>query len=454
MRKIILAAVMVAVTACLGACGAKDDRKETGKEVANSAERQKEDRRREFLNRNTDCVITEKSIYESTDAGEILQKDHRGKAVDRYKVEMKKDRDMVLAAASEKRLLYAVDEEDDDALLTLYHCPVEQTKSGEKVLWNQGKELARVEFDISWVPILQLEEPYLVYYDGKALVRLNLDTEEKKTFDFEDDGNMESSLMAGSEKGCLYFHADNLPESEIDREEGANDSLYRIDVEEWRKEKIYSNQDSGYDVTWEAPMKDDMIFPVYWTGYPDFEKIECYDVGQKKILGRISGGDLEKFLEEKNLYGEKYKAGHNLFVDFTFEYGDRLYIVCDYDKESRTNSTEPYVRREILLSCPKENMSNLSYEEDVSEWWYGNAEEEKVCDEFNDGRGAATHHMGGFIIAFENELYFSYRNKKDHSERLMLYDLETGKMQEVREKELAYQALHPLFDTEYSDYGE
>ena len=76
----------------------------------------------------------------------------------------------------------------------------------------------------------------------------------------------------------------------------------------------------------------------------------------------------------------------------------------------------------------------------------GEQEKEEAEDEYYD---AFIHHLGGFVAIFENELYVSYRDPKDHGEHLMMYDLDTKKMQEVGEKELAYQALRSSMNTEY-----
>lgn len=447
MKRIVLIAAMAALALSLCACGTKEKKKIGKKDAGKTEAEQKEQRRREFFKRNMDGVLTEKCIYEETEEGEILQKDLQGKELDRHKVPWE-EVDWTLEAGSDKRLLYSSDEGRDDGKTVLYHCPIKQTESGEAVLWEQEKKLALVEWGNDGT-VLWLEEPYLIYHDGKTLVRLDLETEEKRTLDFHENIiSSENTLSYSGEKGVVFFHADGLEDDygeEEDRDEGDHDSLYRIDIGKWEAEKILSNQNGRYDIVLDKVSKETLLLE-YWMEEKYFESVAQFDMVQKKVLGEIPKKRIEKFLDQKKIYG--LKDNRDLWVFQAYEYGGRIYLVCSlqYDTVKSSDSAVPYDLREVLLSCPKEDLSALSYEKDISEWWYENTEKEEAEDEYYD---AFIHHLGGFVAIFENELYVSYRDPEDHGEHLMMYDLDTKKMQEVGEKELAYQALRSSMNTEY-----
>lgn len=453
MRRIFLTAAMAALAMSLCACGAKEEKKIGKRDAGKIEEEQKEQRRREFLERNFGGILTEKCIYEVTEEGEILQKDLQGKELDRHKVPLKRGWRVILEGVSGKWLLYSVDELSEDGKYRLYRCPIRQRGEGETVLWEQAEELARVMWGKDTAgSCLWLKEPYLLYNNGKVLVRLNLETGEEKMLDFQEEIWCASSIIDDLEEDCLYFHVDGLNGPWEDRDKGDHDSLYRIDVRQWSVEKVYSNQDGGSDFFCHPISGKNVLLEVCAEDDCVFKRMEYYDTAQKKVLGTLSRKEIGDFLDRKKLFGLKQDR-RVLWMTMAFGYQGRIYFACGmrYDMVEDRDGWKPDDVRDVLLSCPEEDLSALSYEEDISEWWYGNTEKQMA-----EGESSSAHviHLGGFVAAFENELYVSYRDPKDHGEHLMLYDLDTKKKREIGEKELAYQMLHPIMDTEYWEPGE
>lgn len=457
MRGIFLFAAAAVLVLNLCACGAKDE-KDVKKEAGKKAEEQKAERRREFLKHSFAGALTEKCMYEATEEGEILQKDLQGKELDRHKVPLERGWRVIVEAATRNWLLYSIDILDDGGRDILYRCPIKQTKAGETVLWEQAEKLARVRWATDGSgSCLWLQEPYLVYHNFDQLVRLNLETGEKKTLDFQEEIWCEPSIIGNAEEGYLYLHADGLKEGpREDRDEGEHDSLYRIDIEQWKAEKVYSNEDGNYRFACHTMSGKNVLLTIGAADYVDqyhyFERMEYYDTAQKKALGTLSRKEIGKFLDQKKLFGVKQDS-RDLWITMAFGHRGRIYFACRmcYDAEEERDRTKPDDVRDVLLSCPEGDLSALSYEEDISEWWYGNTEKQMAE---NESSNAHVIHLGGFVAAFENELYVSYRDPKKHGEHLMLYDLDTGKMREVGRKELAYQVMYSSMETEYWEPGE
>ena len=141
--------------------------------------------------------------------------------------------------------------------------------------------------------------------------------------------------------------------------------------------------------------------------------------------------------------------------------GDRLYLSMNLMwQEKVTADTGPqkgkkvttYKEELILFSCPCENIQDLRYEKDISEWIRDHQEYEQTYIDLSeecDGRNYYTMIGRVHIWTFyENELLVCYEDewkkektgvrRVDHYQ-LKGFDLTTGQMRDISEKDTVYQ---------------
>lgn len=465
--RIVMGAALAAMALCLSACGAEGPRNEkaVSKSVGEKGKSKddgagKKDRRREEFFRKFriaddmvygSCVVTKNCIYEEPDDSmydegeEIVQKTRQGKELSRHKLEILDSEDLV--EGSEKRLLIATDEvevknDEESNGFYIYQVPIRQTGTKETPLWEKKERVA--EFDGESENIY-LHEPYLIYCDGNKVVRMDLESGEKKTLEIEKNVYDLDSLAVMSEEGNLFLNAVNY-------DNHALDGIYRIDLEGWQAEKIYSDQDTA-DTYYLTSVEDGMLYLLYLdSNIGDSRKLVCYD-SRKKEAYSLAAAEIEKFLDQEQLYGGKeYENHRELKIAGIYPYADRVYVDCHLllgDAEDGEGSggggtdkavplSEPDNQIQRLVSFPKGEPSRLRYEKEMMDSWHDHVAGLQGDD------GEKVMYSDGIFAAFENELYFSCKGEKKGRAHISVYDLESGEMRELGEGELAYQVLSPL----------
>ncbi len=464
----VLAGGLVAVLAlCLSACGAEGPKSKREadspgeKSVPKDRNAEKKDQRRESFFRKLrmlsdtyeTCVVTEHCTYEAVEGYEqkddvILQKNLQGKELARHKLAFD---DFFLLGGSDKRLLYTRNGMNPKGKweYDIYQIPIRQEGEGEALLVDQAEKLVGTN-DIDCQVYLQ--EPYLVYCDGKAVVRLDLESGDKKKLSAGKETYNVKFVDVASEDGILFLHysLDGDYYNDYPLLKGEEDTVYRIDIEKWQMEKIWVNEELHDEYRVMSAGSDLLIEQMVESGDLELDsiKLECYDIAKKKKICSVSKTEIERFLDREGL-GKKGKERPELNIEGAYCYSGRVYVDChllyfDEGREEESKggdgekplllSEDDMIQR--LVSFPLGEPSKLRYEKDVMDRWY-----DYVMKLQGDDGNAV--YSDGIFAAFENAFYFSCKEKEGRS-HIVAYDLDDGEMRELGEEELAYQVLSPL----------
>lgn len=409
--------VMTVLAACLAGCGAKssgEDRERLPKKTMEHSVRMDEDAHRdvlkariEYIERDGDgVVLTEHCLYEEAGEGLVVQRDHQGKELSRHRLDSKGD-GFALYCGSEKRIIY------ENGVRNLYSVPVSQTEGGETVFWEQSEKVAAYQGEFTYVCLC---EPYLIYgEDDNTLVRLDLDTGDRKTMEFPLSNATIKRFSAGEE--WLYLT------------DVGSGIVYRLHPGEWKVEKLYEGRDPGEMI--ECITVDGSFLFLEFFSEDDYDRIECFDMEQQKTVGKLSAAEVRPLLQAEGLWkdtaiesiirsdGSSVYRDEINFVGLSVYHG-RVYFLLDFREKLG-----------ILFSCQENDLSDLQMEEEFMDWM----EQADFDQSENSPRGG----LGGY-----GDLYYVHYYDSQIKEHLVRYHLDTKQWEEVGENELiwlAYQAV-------------
>lgn len=394
---------MTVLAACLAGCGAKgsgEDQERLPEKTMEHSVRMDEDAQRdvlkariEYIERDGDgVVLTEHCLYEEAKEGLVVQRNHQGKELSRHRLDSK-GAGFVLYCGSEKRIIY------ENGVRDLYSAPVSQTDDGETVSWEQSEKVAAYQGECTYVCLC---EPYLIYgEDDNTLVRLDLDTGERKTMEFPLSNSTIERFSAGEE--WLYL---------TERESG---SVYRIHPKEWNYEKLYECEDPGERIEL-ITVDGSFLFLELFSDY----RIECFDMEQQKTVGKLSVAEVKQFLQAEELWKDTEKKKLISF-DGVSVYHGRVYFILDFWEKEAV----------VFLSCQEKDLSDLQMEKEFMDW--------TEQADFDQSENSVRSGLGGY-----GDLYYVHYYDSQIKEHLVRYHLDTKQWEEVGENELiwlAYQAL-------------
>ncbi|MDE6566969.1 MAG: hypothetical protein K2K70_04445 [Lachnospiraceae bacterium] len=425
--KLRIAVVVTALALGLAGCGVKEQQKDTAEDkskadaVIQHAGNTSEERQMLTLKEDIEpgAVLTEYCLYKEEDDAVIVQSDHAGNELSRVTLEDDDTFDGLLCG-SDKRIIYARERADSELLnidRDLYSAPVLQTENGETVRWDQAEKIATYRYELGEESnVYYLQEPYLIYCaDDHTMVRHNLETGDEENMELSPEHMAEFDIA--SLDGYLY-----LEEDDYDYEEKIG--LYRIDIAKWTIEKVIEleNQEEEIGQIWiEGPLlymeigRDEDGFVL--------DRLECFDLDQKKTVGQLSTQEIISFLEKEKLCTDVVES--DVDCDGLSVYAGKVYITLSVYGQLEEEVNDGV--RVVLLRCSENDLSNLENEQEMTEWYYEN----KNYSAFSvlDGYG--------------DLYYFDYADK-DMDGHLMRYHLDTKKMEEVGHDELIWRGYEAI----------
>lgn len=424
-RRLRSVVLLISLAVCLSGCGGRGLQKDTTGEkskadtVIQNAGINNEEKRKAFLEENANVVLTDRCLYIDASSDDvIIQMDYEGNELNRFPINEEENAE-VLVCGSDKRLILGKNAEDeDDETMTLCSVPVLQTDDGETVRWEQEEEVGPCKDEVA-----VLCEPYLFYQEARnTLVRLNMETGERKNFTFP---LAELDLFA-----CMdgYMYLFNGRDVDVDMDSGENSALYRINVAEGTSEKLYEREKQG-EYPHDLFVDGQFLYILFGDEYV-VDRIECFDLEQKKTAGQLSVGEIERLIKEEVMSGSVEECWE-FSLDGLSVYKGRLYIMARTSwLTEKGGDGEAAIPRTVLLSCAHKDMTDLKYEQDLAEWF-----QKQGCDKTVSGLG-----MDGDEDSYYF-LYDSYESEKPVIIHLMRYHLDTKQVEEVDEKELLHKVL-------------
>lgn len=457
MKRKFIGILTGALMACLFAgCGETLPQKKTTDTTTENAveQREKESYRLTDLAQGTGVLmcVTEDSIFVADSENScvysncIRQYDRQGNEQNSYSL----DKGCV-EGISEQFVCYTEMSWDDKEIL--YLVPIETEQTEETIVLSKKKRIA--ELGVTYDIYVWKSHVYYIS-EGDGIYHYNAETGELQCFvklDEEDEGefisrNEDTPYVDGDQRIYLAVN---------------DDTCYRIDREKAKIERVPALDGKlSFESRDVFPIKDNLVFITKGKLGQSPDRYIWYDSGTEKEQSSFQKKDLQKFLEQQGF--EKKKWEWSIRPQEVTRFGDRLYLSMSLMWEEKvTAETGPqkgkkvatYKEELILLSCPCENIKDLRYEKEISEWIRNHQEYEQTyidLSEEHDGWKYYTYlgrvHMWTFC---GNELLISYEDKWKKEKtgvrhvnhyQLKGFDLTTGQMRDISEKDMIYQIFN------------
>lgn len=341
------------------------------------------------------------------------------------------------------------EEKDNRNREVLYMAPIETGNKEETVILKKKKKIAEVEFESIYDVYVWKSHVYYVS-DGDGVYHYNGETEETKCLvKFKkDDGAVFTNMYGGKareyadtdQKVYLTFNKNTY--YSIDREEGTMEHMPALD-------KILDGDSWGFFAA-----KGDLVFMLQ--NKLGYSRYICYDREAKKVRSSFQKEDLEKFLQQQGFEKREWRA----YVMSAYSYGDRLYLYMILSREEKVAAETDLQKgkkdkqKEVLLSCPWEDIQDLRYEKEISQWFQDHQEYEQIriyCDS-SEGSDRQPHYTYiGRVdqwAFYGDEILVSYQDQwtkeKNGTRRVEHYklkgmNLKTGEVRDIPEKDTIYQ---------------
>lgn len=362
------AITVLLVTGLLGGCGMQAKRAETNDSVKIEKEKTEQKERLSQLAQldGNSIFVTDHCIYRMD--GEFVQSDWKGKELDRISL----GENEKIEGMSEKYICYSEDRENGECIL--YLAPVEQTKEGEKVRLEKKEKIAQTE-DMFDVYVWGSNVYYtlggwggLYYYDAeKKKMKCLLEAKEDDAIGFcaYEGAADEAHLICD---GKIYLTNSN--------ERGT--SLYCIDRQTAKLD--FLGEVEGVDLNI-CSVKENLVFCTcrasVWEDKTDLSTwYIVYDTREKKQKAQLKEDQIVAYLKQQGLWkeGADFQLLGNLV---SREGGDKLHFVIDMNWQEKVVATggpqkgkevEMSKSKEILLRCPWQELTALSYDKIFSQW--------------------------------------------------------------------------------------
>lgn len=373
----------------------------------------------------TNPFITKNCMYRKDHLEEhLIQTDLHGKKLNKFPIE---NWDETLRI-SDSHICYTKGE-------TLYVSPIRQTKQGEEIIWEEKKKIAKEPDDVALV------EPYLIY-TADTVYRYDMNTGEKLP-------------LGNSKEWSGYFH-DNwwlLPavyegKLYLDDYTGQRDCIYQIDIGAWKARKVYTyTKEEEHGVPEVIAARGECICVNANTEARNQEtRIFCYDM-ENDMKTMVTGAEISAVLEKEGLWEADCKK-KDWCVDASFSYGGKVYLQIDMSWEKKgimkkwgeKGKTE--VERTLLLSCPWDDIRNVTYEKEISEWWYDRADRTTI---WGEDECFEEYSMGDILTLYGENLYVKYSNETGY--HVAAYHMGTGEYRELGKRETEYRLMDWSWDS-------
>lgn len=461
------AITVLLVTGLLGGCGIQAKRPETNDSVKTEKEKTEQKERLSQLaqmNGNS-TFVTDHCIYRMD--GEFVQSDWKGKELDRISL----GENEKIEGMSDKYICCSDVRENGECIL--YLAPVEQTKEGEKVRLEKKEKIAQTE-DMYDVYVWGSNVYYtlggrggLYYYDAKR----------KKTkclLEAKEDDAIGFCAYEGAGDGA-HLICDGKIYLTNSNERGT--SLYCIDRQTAKLDFLGEVKEVDLNI---CSVKENLVFCTCraseWEARADLSTwYIVYDTKEKKQKAQLKEDQIEAFLKQQGLW----KEGADFYFVGNFvrtEGGEQLDFVINMNWPEKVVATggpqkgkevEMSKSKEILLRCPWQELTALSYDKIFSQWM-----DEHVDDMDMFMSMPATSSMSSHYSLIPNVAVWNFYGeelllccmdleKKDitwkknppddyqqdvvlKSFELKAYDLESGKLRDIPKSDGLYQIIDAM----------
>ncbi len=439
----IISTLCLCLCLCSG-CGVKNTPQDTTKEGAKIEARTKtvtdfsdivpELENPVFVTKN--CLYYENDNAESENETCLVQCNHAGKQQNQYSYPLNRKLQWVWDSYA----CYTQEQVKKDAE-ELYLAPLVKKGETETIQWDQAKKIAAAK-DLFYDVFVWKS---YVYYTDDTLYRYNWETGETeslgKKYDLCEGEFQRKGDVVYTQDGYLYMLAG-----------WERKALYSIALDSGRVDKIGLEKEEMDSHNFFLAKGDRLFMLVNNDG--ENEKYLCYDK-RTKTKSAVLQNDKEwkDFLKKNALW----KEGMSGYIENGFTYKDRIFLFADLywqekemAKEGQKRGIQVSMKKstQILVSCPWEDVTKLTYEKAVSlqlekrqdyvqHYWEDEYGGSLRCD-YNINGGAE------FWKFCENEIIISYVKKRDGDKYikefgLIGYDMETGEVREIPKEDILYQ---------------
>lgn len=364
----------------------------------------------------------------------LVQKDHKGKQIAKYPME-----NCSFLWVRDNYLCYMqkwVDGDDE----AIFFVPIEREKWTEKINWNKKQKIAKTSeliYDsFAW-------KSSIYYIMGDTLYRYDIKSKKTETLvknKFDEAEFQRQDEVRYMQDGKIYINS------------GCNEPLYSVELDSGKVENI------GFD---QMDVDDSAVFLAEGNrvftcicNRDDVYEYFSYDTKEKKKIESLDNGKIKRLLQENGLWKETM----TFYIGTGFSFDHKLYLVLDLRwqetqkaqqgaKEGQSIAMEKSTQ--ILVSCSWDNIRELSYEKNISDYLEKRQDyvqhylEGDMCDDelhyeyFISGSAEFWTLCGG-------EIFISYSKTRDEENYvdevgLIGYDLKTGEVREIPENDLLYQ---------------
>lgn len=456
----IVAALLVAGL-CAG-CGMQAKSPETNDSVKTEKEKKE---RKELLSElalrdGFGIYVTERCVYkveEASKKNELVQFDWQGKEQHRISF----GEYASIEGISEKYVCYSENGQNDESIL--YLAPIEQTEKGEKVQLEKKEKIAMSESEPSayvWESNVYyiLDSDRLYYYDAAK-------KESKCLLRAGEDDIIQFCHQQYEGAGSRSIHNGKVYLTKWDDNRNA---LYCIDQQTAKLEFLGEVNKAMVDI---RAVKDHLVFcdvDDVDTGYVSTSYI-VYDTKEKEIKTLLDEKQIRAFLEQQGLW----KEGASFQLVGSRDAGEQLSFVIRIDWPEKVEATggpqkgkkvEMSKSRYILLRCPWQELTALSYDKKFSKWM-----DEHIVDIDVFVNAPPTANMSSYYVMTPNVAVWNFYGeelllccmdfeKKDMTGEklppddyledvdlknfeLKAYDPENGKIRDIPKSDMLYQII-------------
>jgi len=451
-------AVLLVVALSVG-CGQKPSQQSKKDVTAENTAKREERETLQLSELAQDCslmCVTDDSIFVADryeDNGDyfncIKQYSRQGEELQRYSLG-----EMEVEGISGELICYS-EERDDENREILYIAPIEKEKKEERVILKKRKKIGESEFEGIYDLYVWKSHVYYIS-DGDGIYHYDAGTGERKCLvKFQKDDGGAFSVI-GRDGGLGGRSADAEQKVFVT----TDDACYLLDREKGRIEHVPAlDQKLGSDSWSIYAARGDFVFMLLDNESGNSpERCICYDRKENRERSSFRREDLQKILQQQGFEKKEWSSPY-IGVGNAYSYGSRLYLLMNLSwKEKVTAKSGPqkgkkvevYKSREFLLSCPWENIQDLRYEKEISQWIQGHQEYEQTYVDFPSTSGKYYSYIGRVQewTFYGDEILVSYQDKwkkeKTGARQVEHYqlkgmNLDTGEVRDIPEKDVLYQ---------------